>query len=393
MAFSTISTGAPPTLRTSSGSRGRTPASRLSTRQVWAVLLVAGLSWSWPVLSGAADSGPESLVVALSNARPSSDFSAVGLLLAESCPGGRCGVYSVCSGVLLGRGRFVTAAHCVENRDRDYSVFLRHGGFARVSSGGIAGFCDERSACDAMINDIAILTLERDFAGVSPAARAVRGSRRATITGFGDSGSYPPDRGVFRAAPVDVEPCGTGTMCHPIGGELPAPCNQDSGGAMFAPDGVIGIARRSEQGCRAGRALYVDLTTEPVAAWLELKLGPSRMTETDAAKALEVDCTTPECWTRTESHRHAVVLEESARGLLVTLNYAIRHVDHADGRREIRHSLTVLDPDGRADSCQCTALAQVAACECEVRSPGSWAVQVTPMAGRGPFQVTGRVRF
>ncbi len=408
MAYSITSMGAPPTPRTEADRPGR--SSNLRFRWCLVVfccfaLVAAATEPASLTASGQPDGRPGSfsdIVIALKNGMPSAEHPEVGMLLSESCPSGRCGVYAICSGILASRSRFVTAGHCVDNRTRDYWVFLRHGGIVAVRPGSVSHFCDHRSDCDSSIADIAILELATPVEDVTPARVGIlAGGGAAVIAGFGDSNPYRADNGILRIARVDPKHCAPGTLCHLVSETTPAACNHDSGGPMFADGAVVGIARRSENGCRSGWGLYVDLTSADMVAWWRKEIGPMAHAPSSMASQLEIDCTRPGCWSVTAGgrHRYRIEVADGARLLRVTANFSLTSpADHCSGKNTsaclVDYDLSLEMAEAGSGDCVCqNDFKQIAVCECARPANGPWIVNIQSSSGRGSYQLTGRVLY
>jgi hypothetical protein len=66
----------------------------------------------------------------------------VGLLI-RSEPGGQPRAW--CSGTLIDTTTFVTAAHCIEDRSREYWVYLQNVGIVKIQPGSLEAYCDNNS--------------------------------------------------------------------------------------------------------------------------------------------------------------------------------------------------------------------------------------------------------
>jgi hypothetical protein len=322
------------------------------------------------------------------------------MLFSRSCPNGRCGMFATCSLVLVAPDVALTAAHCVENPDKDYRIFLPGEGLIGVVSGGVDRFCDGRQDCDPVAGDLASLRLTRPARGIAPARRSGTADSPGLMVGFGDSDPTRADNGILRQASVPIEPCGPQTLCYRFDQDSPAACNHDSGGPLFGPHGLLGLARQTEAGCVAGTGTYTDLTGSWLDRWWQARVG-SRPGRADRSRIIMLeDCTAPECWLggsgRTLSFPFG--LDVTAGTVQVTINYALR--TDLTGCEEAGKSACVVDYDldlrppavGDDPACRCdNDFHQVSACRCDASAPGEWTAVVSSVINRGPFQLMVRL--
>jgi hypothetical protein len=369
-------------------------------RRALAISLVLA-AWL-PAGTALADAGGSATVVALKGGVPDRGLAAAGLLLSRSCPSGRCGVYPRCSGVLGPGDRFFTAGHCLTDRARDYWVFLPAAGIIPAAASSVQHFCDDRDDCDAATHDLASLRLARPVADLPVPRLGSDTTGSVRIFGFGDSGPFTPDHGILRSARVTTVPCETGLICYRFSADSPAACNHDSGGPMLRDGRVLGLARRSADGCARGLGSYADLTEPTLAAWWHGPADPPADAVPTVDQHLAFDCIQPACWRM----RSGAIAEQSiqvharAQRLVVTLNHAYL-ADQSDCRGGLRrcavdYDLALTGPDGHTGPAGCTCrndLYQVAACVCEMPTAGRWQVGIDAVGERGPFQITGRVIY
>ena len=124
--------------------------------------------------------------------------------------------FPICSGTLIGRETFLTAAHCVCSGDGQsctnrppnpgsYSVFLPHAGLFSVSSISL------RTDYDFPVADVAVLKLAAPVSGISPTPintiQSPPFSTSGTIVGFGTSGGASDDSGLKRSGDVVTASC------------------------------------------------------------------------------------------------------------------------------------------------------------------------------------------
>ncbi len=82
-------------------------------------------------------------VAYIKNGELTTRHPSVGVLLEATTPGQ---YYAVCTGILVDSETFLTAGHCVPNRNNDsvsYAVYLQRVGIIPVGSGGVTTFCDD----------------------------------------------------------------------------------------------------------------------------------------------------------------------------------------------------------------------------------------------------------
>lgn len=357
-------------------------------------LAAAGL-W-FPVAAASGADQEQRLLVALKNADPARAHGPVGMLFSRSCPNQRCGMFATCTLVLVAPEVALTAAHCVEDPDKDYRVFLPGEGLVRVAPGGVHRYCDGRPDCDPVSGDLASLRLTRPVLGIEPARRSRAVDATGLMVGFGDSDPTRADNGVLRQASVAVARCGPQTLCYGFDEESPAACNHDSGGPMFGPLGLLGLARQTEAGCVAGTGTYTDLTGSWLDDWWRAQVGNRAGSGTTSRTVLLQDCTAPGCWgvEPGSAFSFPFELDHAAGALRVTLNYALR--TDASGCDEAGRSACIVDYDlalrppggGEGLGCRCeNEFNQVSACRCEASAPGEWSAVVRAKTNRGPFQL------
>ncbi|MGB5248536.1 MAG: trypsin-like serine protease [Gammaproteobacteria bacterium] len=388
------------------------------------------------------------IVLALKNSVATQAYGGVGMLLSRSCPNGRCGVFATCSLVLVAPDVVVTAAHCVENPNKDYWVFLPGAGLTRVAPGGVTRFCDGKADCDPVTGDLASLRLSERLRGIEPIPRSTRLPPTGRMVGYGDSNPSLPDNGILKQATVPIDGCEPQTLCYRFDRDSPAACNHDSGGPMLsigpgvegvagpAMPGLIGLARQSESNCTEGLGTYTRVTGAWVDDWWRANVGSDgvesdRLAPAASRPVLETDCSNQTCWLSAPGDIIRYRFQVSARSppgpapslpasnlpttylnqephlnrepnaetrLIVTMNYALRSdssgcTDASVDSCIVDYDLALAGPDGSvAAECRCeNSFHQVSVCSCPLTSQGEWTAIIKRVANRGPFQLQGRL--
>lgn len=328
------------------------------------------------------------------------DYAAAGALL----DGGNGSAAAVlCSGTLIGCGKFLTAGHCVDGSldPADYTVFLQHAGFFTIAS--IA----RHPTYDFPVGDVAVLTLGTPVTGIRPipieTGSAPPFGTAATIVGFGRTGPGN-EFGLKRRGSVTTGPCANGlseatSVCWTFAGPLGAPgsnsntCNADSGGPLFVDLGggptIAGVTSGGTTStCQATDHSY-DASVFAYHQWIANQAG--------------VDLGDAAC---------GAVSAVGESGATVsafegTLGASVREGRHAltvpPGRSELRVTMNALD-DGAADfdlyvkrgsppttadyDCAQNGIGQFASCIVATPDAGPWYVLVDRYAGNGAYQVT-----
>jgi len=328
------------------------------------------------------------------------DYAATGALL----DGPDAGAAEVlCSGTLIGCGKFLTAGHCVDGSldPADYSVFLQHAGFFAVAS--IA----RHPTYDFPVGDVAVLTLGGSVTGIRPmrieTASAPPFGTAATIVGFGRTGPGN-DFGLKRRGSVTTGACANGisdttSICWMFGAPLGTSgansntCNADSGGPLFVD---LGGGPRLE-GVTSGGATSTCLTTDhsydasvfAYYQWIAQEAG------TDLGDAA--------CGTVSPVGDPGATVN-AFEGTLGANSHEGRHaLTVPAGRSELRVTMNALD-DGAADfdlyvkrgspptaadyDCAQNGVGQFASCTFTGPGAGPWYILVERYAGGGAYQVT-----
>ena len=309
----------------------------------------------------------------------------------------------LCSGTLIGCGKFLTAGHCVDGSldPTDYTVFFQHAGFFSVAS--IA----RHPTYDFPVGDVAVLTLGRSVTGINPARIETQGTPAfgtpATIVGFGRTGPNE-EFGLKRRGNVTTGPCANGvsdatSVCWTFATPLGAPgsnsntCNADSGGPMFVDAGSISTIVGVTSGGTTSTCLGTDHSYDAnVFAYYQWIANQARPDLTDTACGVESPV--GEAGTTTSSFEGA--LGPNAR--------EGRHVFVVPpGRSELRVTMNAID-DGNADfdlyvkrgapptnadyDCAQNGVGQFASCTLSSPGAGPWYVLIDRYSGGGPYQVT-----
>jgi hypothetical protein len=334
------------------------------------------------------------------NGAVTSDYAATGALL-DGSNGTAAAV--LCSGTLVGCGKFLTAGHCVDGSldPADYSVFLQHAGFFAVAR------IVRHPTYDFPVGDVAVLTLAAPVTGIRPVrlqtASAPPFGTAATIVGFGRTGPGN-DFGLKRRGSVTTDACANGvsdetSVCWTFAGPLGTPgsnsntCNADSGGPLFVDLGggptIAGVTSGGTTAtCLATDRSY-DASVFAYHQWIATQAGP--------------DLGDSACGTISPVGG-AGATTTAFEG---TLGSSAREARHAftvpAGRGELRVTMNGLD-DGAADfdlyvkrgspptsadyDCAQNAIGQFASCTFAAPGAGPWYVLVDRYAGNGAYQVT-----
>ncbi|MGB5622242.1 MAG: trypsin-like serine protease [Gammaproteobacteria bacterium] len=342
------------------------------------------------------------LVLALKNSSSTQAHPAVGMLLSRSCPSGRCGVFATCSLVLVAADVALTAAHCVENPDKEYHAFFPGTSLMTVAAGGVTRFCDGRDDCDPVSGDLAALRLSRPVTGIAPVARSSVLPSKGVMVGHGDSAPARPDNGILREATVPIERCGPRLLCYRFDEASPAACNHDSGGPILSPDGLLlGLASQTEADCVAGKGTYIRVAGPWVDSWWQDHVERGRgspETPVSTRPVLDVDCTRQPCWSTVGAVGLRLPFEvgDNDRSLIVSINYALRTDQSGCEAPDqdscvVDYDLELEAPETGRHLCHCeNSFNQVSVCSCELPAAGNWTAVIRSAQNTGPFQVTGR---
>jgi MYXO-CTERM domain-containing protein len=310
-----------------------------------------------------------------------------------------------CSGTLIGCDSFLTAAHCVCPGDgsdcqsptpvEPMRVFFQHAGFFEVTAVRV------HPAFSFPDNDVAILTLERPVAGITPTPlqdSAPALGTQGTIVGFGRTGGSDFVYGLKYEGPVTTGTCPesvdpTGKVCWTFNGTGDAnTCNGDSGGPLYFTIGGVtrvgGITSGGEDAsCLAGDNSY-DNDVFTYKAFIEAG--------TPIAQA--------SCGALPHIGSPAVDVE-SDQGRLDGGESTELTVDVPRGTTELRVALNSSDGGAanfdlavhrggvRDEAMSCTAATPSPYEYCHVSSPEPdvWTVEVEALGGGGQFQVVATV--
>ena len=334
------------------------------------------------------------------NGAVTSDYPATGALL--DGPNGSAAAV-LCSGTLIGCGKFLTAGHCVDGSldPADYTVFLQHAGFFAVTS------IVRHPTYDFPVGDVAVLTLGTPVTGIRPVRIATAGAppfgSAATIVGFGRTGPGN-DFGLKRRGSVTTDGCANGvsdttsvcwTFAAPLGalGSNSNTCNADSGGPLLVDLGdgptIAGVTSGGTTStCLATDHSY-DANVFAYHQWIAKETGP--------------DLGDTACGTVSPVGEAGATIS-AFEG---TLGASARDGRHAftvpAGRSELRVTMNGLD-DGVADfdlyvkrgspptsaeyDCAQNGIGQFAACTFTTPGAGPWYVLVDRYTGNGAYQVT-----
>jgi hypothetical protein len=306
-----------------------------------------------------------------------------------------------CTGTLIGTRTFLTAAHCVDDRNiTRYRVFFQNAGQFGVTR--IAVHPDYAINSNA---DIAVLKLSRAADGILPSAintianPSTRGFGLAgTIVGFGDTLSGADEGGIKRTGLVATADCSgvgsnTDLVCWRF--ETPGPpgsdsntCYGDSGGPIFLDLGtgpVVAGTTRSGTNFTCGapdhsydanvftrRAfILAELGTDPTSGGNLLPVGDARVRvegRSGTLSSVVVGASYPFDLGATERIRFTLNGEE---GLDADL-----YVRAGTGA-----SPTSFD-------CRVSGLSSVGGCEFFRPPHGTWSAYVERRSGSGVYQVT-----
>jgi hypothetical protein len=334
------------------------------------------------------------------NGVPTTDYPATGALL--DGPNGAAAPV-LCSGTLIGCGKFLTAGHCVDGslNPADYTVFLQHAGFFTVEA------VARHPTYDFPVGDVAVLTLGVPVTGIHPVrletASAPAFGTAATIVGFGRTGPGA-DFGIKRRGSVTMDACANGvsdttSVCWTFAAPLGAPggnantCNADSGGPLFVDrGGALTIA-----GVTSGGTTATCLTTDhsydanvfAYHQWIASQAGTD-LGDTACGTVSRVG--------------DAGATTSAFEGTLGGNTREARHSFAVPaGRSELRVTMNGLD-DGAADfdlyvkrgsppttgdyDCAQNGIGQFASCLFTAPAAGPWYVLVDRYAGNGAYQVT-----
>lgn len=162
----------------------------------------------------------------------------------------------ICTGTLIGCDTFLTAAHCVCDRDdkgdpcgiptpaEELSVYFQHGGIFEVAS------VEAHPDFDFPDNDIAVVRLAEPVIGIKPAPLVLENpalDAQLTIVGFGITVKGGIDGGIKREGALQRTACAYQRddlmLCYDPEESPTVSCNGDSGGPNYLEiDGVQHVA-------------------------------------------------------------------------------------------------------------------------------------------------------
>jgi hypothetical protein len=334
------------------------------------------------------------------NGVTTTDYAAAGALL--DGPAGPSAVV-LCSGTLIGCGKFLTAGHCVDGslRPADYTVFLQHGGFFSVAA--IA----RHPTYDFPVGDVAVLTLGAPVTGIRPArietTAAPAFGTAATIVGFGRTGPGA-EFGLKRRGSVTTGPCANGisdatSICWMFAAPVGAPgsnsntCNADSGGPLFVDGGggptVAGLTSGGTTSTCLSTDHSYDANVFAYNQWIAQQAGDD-LGEASCGGVAPVGepGTTATAFegtlnTNLREGRHAVVVPAGRSELRVTMN----GLD--DGVADFDLYVKRGAPPTSADyDCAQNGIGQFASCVFAAPEAGPWYILVDRYGGSGDYQVT-----
>lgn len=328
------------------------------------------------------------------------DYAATGALL-DGPNGGAASV--ICSGTLIGCGKFLTAGHCVDGGldPAEYTVFLQHAGFFSVTS------VARHPSYEFPIGDVAVLTLGTPVTGIRPVPIQSDGpppfGSAGTIVGFGRTGPGN-EFGLKRLGSVTTNACGDGvtdatsvcwTFTSPLGtpGSNSNTCNADSGGPLFVDLGAGPTIAGVTSGGITSNCLITDHSYDANVfayhAWIAEQAGADlgAFACGNVVQVGEPGATTTafEGAVGTTAHeaRHTVIVPGGRSELRITMNA----ID--DGVSDFDLYVKRGSPPTNADyDCAQNGIGQFAACTVAAPEAGAWYVLVDRYAGGGGYQVT-----
>jgi hypothetical protein len=317
---------------------------------------------------------------------------------------------SWCSGVMIGCQTFLTAAHCVCERNGSACqgagaprpdgrlVYLQHAGFFRIASIRVhPGFAFP-------VADVAVVRLTVPVTGITPSRMSSTPPPRVVpgvIVGFGRGGGSAEDYGLKRYGSVTTAPCqgalsSTTSVCWAFDGTGSNTCNGDSGGPLFIDLGdgpvVAGVTSGGRKtSCLEGDFDY-DANVYRYRPWIEAQAGPDvgrrscgavpAAGETGAAILAFTGSLGPE----RQEGRHSFDVPAGMNELRI----ALHGVD--DGESDFDLYVKAGSPPTTATyDCRASGPSQYSYCELLFPSGGTWHALAMRKSGAGTYQLTATI--
>lgn len=311
----------------------------------------------------------------------------------------------VCSGTLVMCDMVLTAAHCLQFRHvagNQFWFYLQHSGLHEIARDELALFCDTHdcSGPPESFFDLALLRLNTLAWKAQKTGSSVDATEQeARFVGYGIKPPKLDSYNIKRISSIRLSKCDflageNHTLCSNLDDETPTPCHKDSGGPLYAESEggeyiLKGIAIRTGVGCRAGQAIYNDMSSPVIQAWLEEHTSQStNRCKKNTQKRTEI-LNEPEGWLdeKTDFQELEIEVANGLDELLVSLNHAPGEIL---GEAHNDFDLKLYGPENNAKSlipyCDNTwKLLSI----CRVPSPteGTWKARVTRKHGEGHFQL------
>lgn len=312
-----------------------------------------------------------------------------------------------CTGTLVGCDKFLTAAHCIakDPREEIYHVYLQEAGIIEV-----ARIDWPKQEYSFPYFDLAMLTLKRPVSGVAPIAINTSTTpvikSVAAIVGFGRTGGSRYDYGIKREGSALTEACtpqdkGMGLICWRFDADVKSrpsqsnTCNGDSGGGVFMTDVEQGrtvqkvfgvVSGGSDENCVKDDLSY-NVDVFQFRSWIT-KVGEGRLSSRLCGREpvrrvggasqkyiFDLDA---------QSSEHTVGIDVPSETGTLRISMNGEQKGNNDFDLYVYSGNSVSGPA----ACEESATGQIAFCEFDRPTVGSWRAVVKRKHGEGKVQLT-----